>query len=209
MSETTEAPQITKPLPNTVEAVRAALKANRANTLALLECLRVTEEQLPFREAEERVAENGQAMALTFQTPHALYDILINCGGVERIDVPEEEAADAAADLPDQPVDYLLLTTAVGAEALAEFEPTKRFSELLATEPANYADAYKRVLELCADGATKDEIEQALALHDALQNPKKIYPGYFISKLETVDGISWDGTWRTTDAGRRMVAALA
>ena len=42
-----------------------------------------------------------------------------------------------------------------------------------------------------------------------LSFPKQIYPGYFISKLETVDGISWDGAWRTTEAGQRMRALLA
>ena len=224
MNDTCEAHQADKPLPGTIEAVRRALLANRANTLALVECLRVAQQERPFREAEELVADNSQAMALTFQSPHALYDILVNCGGVERTEVPEEEeeatslrdggesdaiAAEATVELPDQPTDYTLVITPAGAEALAEFEPTKRFSELLATEPANYADAYRRVLELCANGAKKDEIEQALALHDALQNPKKIYPGYFISKLETVDGITWDGAWRTTEAGRRMVALLS
>lgn len=40
-----------------------------------------------------------------------------------------------AAELPDQPVDYLLHTTEAGRAALDEFEPAKRFSELLAAEP--------------------------------------------------------------------------
>lgn len=40
-----------------------------------------------------------------------------------------------SAELPDQPVDYLLHTTEAGRAALDEFEPTKRFSELLAVEP--------------------------------------------------------------------------
>ena len=93
--------------------------------------------------------------------------------------------------------------------ALAEFEPTTRFAELLAGEPAGYADAYGCVLACCETGASKAVIERALAGHEALSHPKQIYPGYFISKLETVDGISWDGVWRTTEAGRRMAALLA
>lgn len=47
-----------------------------------------------------------------------------------------------AAELPDQPVDYLLHTTEAGRAALDEFEPAKRFSELLAAEPDGYGDAY-------------------------------------------------------------------
>lgn len=72
-----------------------------------------------------------------------------------------------------------------------------------------YGDAYGRVLALCETGASKAAIEEALAGHPALSFPKRIYPGYFISKLETVDGISWDGAWRTTEAGQRMRALLA
>lgn len=222
------------------EAVRKALLANRANTLALLGCLRETLEERPFREAEEALA-GSRAMALTTQTPHALYAMLLKCGAVEAIEVPEEsdvdangslsggakapEVVDAADggegvgardpfddsgfDLPDQPVDYLLRTTEIGRAALDKFEPAKRFSELLAAEPDGYGDAYDRVLALCETGASKADIEEALAGHAALSFPKQIYPGYFISKLETVDGISWDGTWRTTEAGQRMRALLA
>ena len=227
------------------EAVRKALLGNRANTLALLGCLRETLEERPFREAEDALA-GSRAMALTTQTPHALYAMLLKCGAVEAIEVSEEQgahagslpsdgagsadAADAAgadgtargyysadvavadspsAELPDQPVDYLLHTTEAGRAALDEFEPAKRFSELLAAEPDGYGDAYGRVLALCETGASKAAIEEALAGHPALSFPKQIYSGYFISKLETVDGISWDGAWRTTEAGQCMRALLA
>ena len=136
-----------------------------------------------------------------------------SAGGADAADA--DGGADVAvadspvAELPDQPVDYLLHTTEAGRAALDEFEPAKRFSELLAAEPDGYGDAYGRVLALCETGASKAAIEEALAGHPALSFPKRIYPGYFISKLETVDGISWDGAWRTTEAGQRMRALLA
>lgn len=201
---------------HTYAEVRAAVTANRANTLALLGCLREVLEALPFREAEAAV-EGSRAMALTMQNPHALYAILLKCGAVESIPVPEDDAAAAeaveahaeAGDLLDQPTDYLLRTTDLGRAALAEFEPAKRFEELLAAEPEGYRSAYGAVLACCEAGASKAAIEEALAGHPALAFPKPIYPGYFISKLETVDGISWDGVWRTTEAGQRMRALLA
>ena len=212
---------------HTYEAVRAAITANRANTLALLGCLREVPEPRPFREAEAAM-EGSRAMALTMQNPHALYAILLKCGAVESIPVPEGDAATVEAiaefdavsaagteahaeggDLPDQPTDYLLCITELGKSALDEFEPAKRFGELMAVEPEGYRDVYGRVLALCENGASKAAIEEALADHPALFSPKQIYPGYFISKLETVDGISWDGVWRTTEAGRRMQALLA
>ena len=101
------------------------------------------------------------------------------------------------------------LITDLGREALDEFEPAKRFGELLAGEPEGYRSAYDTVLACCEEGASKAAIEAALTGHPALAFPKQVYPGYFISKLETVDGISWDGVWRTTEAGQRMRALLA
>ncbi len=220
---------------HTYAEVRAAVTANRANTLALLGCLREVLEARPFREAEAAV-EGSRAMALTMQNPHALYAILLKCGAVESIPVPEDDAAIAevpvgdvvaaeavvgpggaeaagvhveTGDLPDQPTDYLLAITDLGREALDEFEPAKRFGELLAGEPEGYRSAYDTVLACCEEGASKAAIEAALTGHPALAFPKQVYPGYFISKLETVDGISWDGVWRTTEAGQRMRALLA
>ena len=121
---------------HTYGEVRTAVTANRANTLALLGCLREVLEARPFREAEAAV-EGSRAMALTMQNPHALYAILLKCGAVESIPVPEDDTAiaeapvdDAAAadaeaagvhaetgDLPDQPTDYLLAITDLGREA--------------------------------------------------------------------------------------------
>lgn len=40
-------------------------------------------------------------------------------------------------------------------------------------------------------------------------HPKRVYAGYFISKLEHVGAIAWSDAWHTTDDGRRIVAALA
>ncbi|MFR1167290.1 MAG: hypothetical protein ACLSDQ_06645 [Adlercreutzia equolifaciens] len=191
------------------EAVRKAFLGNRANTFGAA--------RLPARdlrrgpgEAEDALA-GSRAMALTTQTPHALYAMLLKCGAVEAIEVPEEQgahagslpsdgagsagAADAAdvdggadvavadspsAELPDQPVDYLLHTTEAGRAALDEFEPTKRFSELLAAEPDGYGDAYGRVLALCEAGASKAAIEEAGGASGP-ELPKQIYSGYFIS----------------------------
>ena len=190
------------------EEVAQAITANRANTLALLDCLRTVQEPLPFREAEEAVS-GARSMGLTMQTPHALFAILMAHGAVEAIEVPEEEPAQPQESGEDQPVDYLLHTTDLGLRALDEFDPLRRFALLMAAEPENYGSAYGLVLDACMNGASRQAVEQALAGHEALLNPKQIYPGYFISKLETVDGISWDGMWRTTEPGQRMRALLA
>ena len=128
------------------------------------------------------------------------------------------ENGDASAPAPqpadqaeDQPVDYVLYTTDAGREALAQFDPKSRFDELLGGEPETYLELYARVLDICSgeDGATRAQIERDLKGHPALESPKRIYPEYFISKLETIGGLSWDGAWRTTEAGARILESLA
>ena len=120
-------------------------------------------------------------------------------------------APQPADQVEDQPVDYVLYTTDAGREALAQFDPKSRFDELLGGEPEAYLELYARVLDICSgdDGATRAQIERDLKGHPALENPKRIYPEYFISKLETIGGLSWDGAWRTTEAGARILESLA
>ncbi len=243
----------------TLEALRACLAANHANTLAYLACLKACAgDPCPYREVEEELLA-APAFDISSQTPHTLLGFLIQDGGIERIDVaPEPEAqgaadsepansasptslatpattaqaapaqddavagpamVDSAAPAPSpaaptadasQPIDYLLRTTPEGRAILAEFDSVSRFERLLTSEPEGYLDAYLVVLDTCADdGASLKEVEAALAGNPALTNPKRVYAGYFISKLEHVGAIAWSDAWHTTEDGQRIVAALA
>ena len=130
-----------------------------------------------------------------------------------------ESPAPAAADQPapteppapaPQPIDFLLRTTPAGCEVLAEYDVAARLERLVAGEPEGYLDAYLAVLDACEDGgATLKQIEAALAGHPALTCPKRVYAGYFVSKLETVGAIAWQGTWHITEDGQRALEALA
>ncbi len=111
---------------------------------------------------------------------------------------------------PDKPVDYLLRTTKQGEAILAEFDSVARFERLLSDEPEGYLEAYLIVLDTCADeGVSLKAVEAALAGHPALINPKRVYAGYFISKLEHVGAIAWTDAWRITEDGKRIIAALS
>lgn len=191
---------------NTTDTIVERIFSNHGNSLALCTCLSVCETRMPYREAEDRIAQRPE-LKMSTQNAHTLVGILLECGGIEAIEIPETTSVDDA-ELEDKPVDYLLETTQAGRSALAELEPTKRFFDLLTNEPANYTQLYKEVLALCVAGARKADIESHLAGNPALQSPKTIYPSYFISKLETVGGLVWDGTWQTTEAGQRMLAQL-
>lgn len=218
-----------------VQRVRDCVVANHANTLPLLACLRAVPEPTPYREAADAV-DVLPVIRLSTQNAYVLFGLLEKSGGVRAIPVAESVAASAlasdepapsadvepastpasadsapataSASLPDQPVDHLLVITEAGRAVLDEFEPSRRLAALLEQEPAGYADAYGIVLDLCSapEGASRAEVEEALAGHPALRSPKQIYPNYFISKLETVDGISWDGRWHATESGLRLRA---
>ena len=111
---------------------------------------------------------------------------------------------------PDKPVDYLLRTTEPGEVILVEFDSVARFERLLSDEPEGYLEAYLIVLDACADeGASLKAVEAALAGHPALTNPKRVYAGYFISKLEHLGAIAWTDAWHITQDGRRIIAALS
>lgn len=206
-TETSVCPSIGHPS-CAVSAVTACLMATHANTLPLLACLRVCEIQRPYREAEARLVDDP-VMRMSLQNAHVLIGLLVKAGGIATKKVDEGQPVEGRSGISaDQPADYLVQTTEAGRSALRAFDPAQRFSQLVTEEPSGYGDVYAQVLDICAQGAARDEIEGALARHRALIYPKRIYPSYFISKLETIGGLSWDGMWRTTEAGICMRATV-
>ena len=134
----------------TVDAIVKRLNANRANTLALCAVLSVCEQRMPYRDAEALIDERPE-LSLSTQNAHALLRIMVDCCGVDAVEVPEPAYA-PGEEKQDRPIDYTVQTTAAGLAALAQFEPTRRFGETLRDEPAAYAQTYAIVLALCEDG---------------------------------------------------------
>lgn len=224
----------------TKERVLSCLNANHANTLAMLECLRACDVDLaaarPYREVEDGLGESP-SFKLCTQTPHVLIGLLVEAGAICSLEVPEadvrdSEEADASPTMPelgepedtaddngegersehpDRPVDRVLYLSEAGRAVLADFDPARRFAELLASEPEGYLDVYAAVLDICSgdQGASRGQIEQAVCDMPALFEPKRVYASYFVSKLETIGGLIWDGAWRTSDAGEHMLDAVA
>lgn len=138
-----------------------------------------------------------------------------------------EPSADAAADSPqqaepapgdgtapkpeDQPVDYLLRTSEAGRAVLEEFSPVRRFLAVIADETQERVDAYAKVLVACEaqGGLSRQQVEAELGDDPALTYPTRVYPDYFVSRLESVGGLVWDKKWCTTAAGELMLDALA
>ncbi len=216
------------------ERVVQCLQKNAGNTLPMVEALRLCDapEPRPYRDVEEDLYVLP-IMHRSNQTPHTLCELLVKAGGLEKIVVEEElpeqidwlaEAEDeemAAAledaaeqlqpqELEDQPIDYLLALTCAGKAALEMYDPARRFARLVAAEPESYLDAYKQTLILCKPGIKFPQLESAMGDHPAMRAPKRIYPGYFVSKLETVNGIAWENSqWLTTEHGLSMIEFLS
>lgn len=187
----------------TFEGICAHLELNRANTLPFCACLSACREPVSYREVEARLSEEP-VMRTSTQTPYMLLRILIGADAIEAVPLREEGASD-----DDRPIDYELKTSDLGVRALEKFAPGVRLAELIGSEPEGYADAYRIVLEACRSAVSMSDIERSLAGHPALQSPQQVFASYFVSKLETVGGIVWDGSWRLTEEGARMAESLS
>lgn len=181
------------------------LSLNRSNTLPMCACLNACREPVSYREVETALADEP-VMSMSTQTPHMLLRILIDAGAIDALPVYEDGVD--GEDENARAYDYELVTSEAGLRALEQHDPCACFAQLIEGEPEGYVDAYRIVLDACREAVGLPAIEKALAGHPALRSPKIVFASYFISKLETVGGIVWDGAWRTTEEGIRMADSI-
>lgn len=186
-----------------VQYIHERLNNNHASREALYQVLKFCETARPYREVDAQIA-TLPCMRNSLQTPHVLLDILMDAGGIDRIEVSESSTPKSRV-LIDQPVGYLVHTTEAGRKVVADLAPIKRFNMLLSQSPDSHAEVYRMLLVLCEMPRTRHEIEEALVGNSALATPKKVYSSMFVSRLEEQGGITWDGAWRTTAEGRAML----
>lgn len=173
-----------------MEALVACMTKSKVDMLPLCACLEACVEERPYREVEKELALRP-IMRRSNQTPHVLIGLLVEAGGIERIEVPEDEAeaeaagaqgasagstssagdanADPLADVPevqeeapDLPIDYQLKTTELGRAALKMFDADLMLSHLLSSEPEEFRAAYCTVLSCCKGGASLSEVRSAI-----------------------------------------------
>jgi hypothetical protein len=95
-------------------------------------------------------------------------------------------------------------TTAAGQRVLALQSPSQRLYKLCAQEPA-HADIYRRVLAFCQTPRARAEIETLLQ-GDPVMESAGVYASFFVQGLEAAGGLEWEGKWRTTEAGKGVIA---
>ena len=174
--------------------------------------------------AEEFLARQPEA-AQALQTPYTLLRNLAAAGGVTVI------AHDAQGLALDETRCEQLRAEGLDDDALADLVAERRVlttpagcaaCELLAPEHRTLAASYQvperratfvRLLDFCRTPRKLADINQLLADDPALAPSQrtagqKLHACYFIDRLEEAGGLVWDGSWVTTDAGKRALASV-
>ena len=174
--------------------------------------------------AEEFLARQPEA-AQALQTPYTLLRNLAAAGGVTviahyaqglaldetRCEQLRAEGLDDDA-LADLVAERRVLTTPAGCAACELLAPEHRTLAAIYKVPERRA-TFVRLLDFCRTPRKLADINQLLADDPALAPSQrtagqKLHACYFIDRLEEAGGLVWDGSWVTTDAGKRALASV-
>lgn len=127
-------------------------------------------------------------------------------GTLEDVQMDENVLEDAVAEVRITPTD-------LGRELLQAYAPEATLRALVDGKP-HYRTAFTTVLAACdtEEGCSRAKLEAVLnALPEHAPDPAtqqtRVYPQFFIDALESAGGIAWQGAWRTTDAGKALIAS--
>lgn len=155
------------------------------------------------------------------QSPGVCVDILVRNGALTEQLLVDGEAYDGTLDdlqldadvAEDAVAEQRITLTDTGRELIEAYAPDVTLRALIAEKP-QYRDVFATILRACdaAQGATRSNLEVSISALPQLQpdpdtQRTHVYPQYFIDALESAGGIAWEGSWRTTDAGRALVSA--
>lgn len=189
-----------------------------------LTVLRIAQQQPgAIRQSIEAAATNALIGRNLFQPIPILVDVLIRNGALNEavlVDGTSYEhgfqglQTDSTIDAEAQ-VERLITITKTGSDLLAAYDGHNRLAELLEREPP-LRNIYLSILRSCKEkaGCTRLELEElidALVSGDATvgNSHSKLYPQYFLDSLETAGGITWEQSWRVTEAGEVVITQRA
>lgn len=117
------------------------------------------------------------------------------------------EDAVFAADAPsfDGEGDQRFVSTSSGLEALARYRAVDRLDGLDCFE-GRYEEVFVELLRFCEVPRSKRSIEARLKGNRLTENPR-VFPGFFIDRLERAGALCWDEGWKTSEAGGRWAVA--
>lgn len=178
-----------KDLEGAMTRVQDRITAEPSYRIALYKLLALCETPRSTAEVHQAMLAFPE-MKTALHTPQMLLAWMVRAGGIEQVAPEKEESR--------------WQTTEAGKMAAKRQGPGKRLAQFFAQEPA-YGDVFRLVLEFCAAPKSKADIEALLKDHPAMENPK-IYASFIVEGLEAAGGLEWDGHWRTTEAGKGVLA---
>lgn len=108
---------------------------------------------------------------------------------------------------PTQPPEAMWRTTPEGLEAIEANDPLDALTQIV-TEQGDYVEVFAEILGMCeGDGASINEIKKQVNTNPVLEYPKKTAQ-FFMDYLDRNSAIEWDGAWKTTEVGRRLLQRL-
>lgn len=151
--------------------------------------------------------------------PSTILGWLVNVEAVQVVRDGSVEDEDGEADGPstevgegqldskqaEESVEEIFVSTAAGLEALRCYQSVDRFASLN-DQDGRYRPVFAELLQFCKDGQSKQAIEAKLKDNPLTYNPR-VFPGYFLDRLEQSGALRWDGGWKTTEAGAEWLAA--
>ena len=178
----------------TMEALRACLTANHANTLAYLACLKAcVGDPRPYREVEEGLL-GAPAFDISSQTPHTLLSFLIQDGGIERIDVAPEGPAqgDVAPEGPSgASAEGEVVPSAQGTPDATDVADVAPAPEPAESAPADASQPIDYLLRTTAEGqAVLTEFDSVARFERLLAAEPE---GYLDAYLVVLDTCADDG----------------
>jgi predicted transcriptional regulator len=149
----------------------------------------------------------------------SLCAMLVQAGALRKLTSDGEPYEEVAPELveveqggrrylrPTEPPAAVWQTTPEGAAALEEHDPLSTLLRVV-DDRKKYMSVYLEILEMCeGDGASIGEVRRQVNTNPALGYPRKSAQ-LFMDDLERNDAIEWEGAWKTTEVGQRLLEAL-
>lgn len=175
--------------------------------LALYRLLGFCEQERTLAEIEGEVVGYPE-MAVSPYGARTLLSWLVESDAIRCTNEEEAEEATVAkktGGTADDGIAYRFATTVVGSQVLANWRESKPLAQLMARYP-QYEEAFCRVMAACGTPLARQEVEALFTDDPILEEPKKIYPNFFLDKLEAAGGLVFKGGWTATPEGSAILA---
>lgn len=109
---------------------------------------------------------------------------------------------------PTPPPPALWQTTPEGLEVLEEDDPLGDLLDIIGGREGQYVSVFREILGMCGgDGSSINQIKQQVNANPVLEYPKKSAQ-FFMDYLDRHGAIEWDGAWKVTALGQRLLDEL-